>query len=625
MRGPLSRKSHRMSTSMRPYRAETKSASRLYALIGCAAFAMFGLSAAQAAPFAYFANHADGTVSVLDAATHTSVATLTVGSRPIGVTMVGTNVYVANYGDGTVSVIDTTTNTVGATPITVGSKPELLAPSPDGKSIYVANLGDSTVSIIDTASGTAANKITLSSGSYPVGVAVSPTGNRLYVTDARQAKLMVVDTAAKSVTTTVAVGINPLGVAVNPAGTFAYVTNYGNDTVSVVDTSSNAVVATVAVGAGPDGIAINNAGTYAYVVNELSGSVSVISTASNTVVAAMPVDPDPIGIALDSDNTYAYVSSSVNANVSVIDLTANVVNGTITTGVGPGYGVVTSSAALAVNLNQRGLTGSWYNPSTSGQGFEIEVFPDSVSAGHGSLGAGWFTYDTTAAGGSRWYSLQGDVMSATPTANLTIYASTGGNFNAAPAVSGTAVGTATLRFLDCTRGVFTYHFTDGSNRSGSVALTRIGPNTTCGQAGDNGAAPSNFPLSGSWYNPATSGQGLILDVNPAVNLLAAGWFTYAPNGSTIGGGASQRWYSLQTTQFVPGMHSVGNVPIYETTGGLFNAPSTVTTTQVGTATVAFQSCSAATLAYSFTGGANQGLSGTINLSRVGATPAGCSF
>ncbi len=607
-----------------PKRVDSISAFRLRALIGCAALSLFGAGVAQAAPFAYVANHADNTVSVLDASTHASVATITVGSLPIGVALAGTKLYVANYGAGTVSVIDTTTNTASATAITVGTKPELMVTSPDAKSVYVANLGEASVSIIDTATDTAANKITLTSGSYPVGVAVSPTGNRLYVTDARQAKLMVVDTAAKSVTTNIGVGPNPIGVVVNPAGTFAYVTNFGNDTVSVIDTSTNAVVATVPVGVGPDGIAINKAGTYVYVANASSSTVSVISTASNTVVAAMPVGAGPIGISLDSDNTYGYVANSVNGTVSVIDLTVNVVNGTITAGLAPGYSVVTSSADLAVNLDQRGLTGTWYNPSTSGQGLMVEVFPGGNGPTRGRISAAWFTYDTTAAGGKRWYTLQGAYPSI-PYAIMDIYASTGGNFNAAPTIGATKVGSATLRFLDCLHGVLTYTFSDGSNRQGSVPLTRLTANTTCGQSGDNGAAASNFALSGSWYDPATSGQGLMFDINPGQNVLAAGWFTYAPNGSTISGGASQRWYTIQTAQFAPGQTIASNVPVFEASGGVFNAPATVTTTQVGTATVTFQSCSAATLTYSFTGGSNQGLSGTIILSRVGAIPAGCSL
>jgi hypothetical protein len=51
--------------------------------------------------------------------------------------------------------------------------------------------------------------------------------------------------------------------------------------------------------------------------------------------------------------------------------------------------------------------------------------------------------------------------------------------------------------------------------------------------------------------------------------------------------------------------------------------ATQSTTAVGTATLAFSNCSAATLAYNFTSAANAGPAGTISLSRVGSVPAGC--
>ena len=40
------------------------------------------------------------------------------------------------------------------------------------------------------------------------------------------------------------------------------------------------------------------------------------------------------------------------------------------------YPVGYSGPALNVDLNQHGLTGSWYEPATSGQGLAVEVFPD---------------------------------------------------------------------------------------------------------------------------------------------------------------------------------------------------------------------------------------------------------
>jgi hypothetical protein len=67
--------------------------------------------------------------------------------------------------------------------------------------------------------------------------------------------------------------------------------------------------------------------------------------------------------------------------------------------------------------------------------------------------------------------------------------------------------------------------------------------------------------------------------------------------------------------------------LYETTGGLFDAPTTPPphNTAVGMATLAFQSCTAATLAFSFTGGSSAGASGTIALTRVGPVPPGCAM
>ena len=38
-------------------------------------------------------------------------------------------------------------------------------------------------------------------------------------------------------------------------------------------------------------------------------------------------------------------------------------------------------------------------------------------------------------------------------------------------------------------------------------------------------------LTGSWYDPATSGQGITVDVDPGSRALFLAWYTCAPNGS----------------------------------------------------------------------------------------------
>lgn len=279
------------------------------------------------------------------------------------------------------------------------------------------------------------------------------------------------------------------------------------------------------------------------------------------------------------------------------------------------------SVATSVNLDQHGLTGSWYNPATGGQGIEIEVYPDVYAAGHGLLFGGWFTFDTTALGGQRWYSLSGDVTSTSPSVALTISASYGGNFGQPPKIASSLVGNATLQFSDCTHGSLSYTFTDGSGRSGVIPLRRLLSNgDTCSSSRIAPTLASDYLLSGNWYDPNTSGQGFILDFSPNQSFMFGAWYTYATNGAQIGAGASQRWYTLQTDQFVNGSSALTNIPIISTSGGVFNASTAVSSQAVGSASIVFQNCNAMLLAYTFTSGSNQGSNGTINLQRIVPLP-----
>ena len=69
--------------------------------------------------------------------------------------------------------------------------------------------------------------------------------------------------SAKTVVSTIKVGVWPSGIAVNPAGTFAYVANSGSGSVSKINLATDTVVATIKVGGDPEGIAVNTAGTFA--------------------------------------------------------------------------------------------------------------------------------------------------------------------------------------------------------------------------------------------------------------------------------------------------------------------------------------------------------------------------
>jgi hypothetical protein len=195
------------------------------------------------------------------------------------------------------------------------------------------------------------------------------------------------------------------------------------------------------------------------------------------------------------------------------------------------------------------------------------VFPDLVAPERDSVQLSWFTFDI--AGGAdrqRWYTLQRHRGERTPSAALTIYQNTGGNFNAPPITNGVAVGTATLSFDTCGSGQLSYTFTDGSGRTGSIPLTRITQNVTCSTTA---ARPTNadFAFSGNWYDAATSGQGFTVEVNPNNGSVFVPWYTYAPAAPVPG---RRRWYTASGSFVRFAFDCAGCL---ETTGGVRRLPA----------------------------------------------------
>jgi hypothetical protein len=276
----------------------------------------------------------------------------------------------------------------------------------------------------------------------------------------------------------------------------------------------------------------------------------------------------------------------------------------------------------APDMNQHGLTGSWFNPATSGQGIELEVYADNVAPGTGYLQGSWFTFDNAASGGAdhgRWYTFGGNVNAGNAAGVFTIYQNVGGNFDAPPATAAMAVGHATMSFADCMNGQIGYTFADGTGRSGTIPLTRLTQNVSCG----NTVASGDFGLSGNWFDATKSGQGIVVELNPTSKAMFLAWYTYAVGGQSQGA-AGQRWYT-GLASYTPGARTIP-FTLRETTGGLFNqSPPVPATAQVGSGTLTFSSCTAATLVFSFTGGSNSGQAGTIALTRVGPTPTSCVF
>lgn len=268
---------------------------------------------------------------------------------------------------------------------------------------------------------------------------------------------------------------------------------------------------------------------------------------------------------------------------------------------------------------ESGLAGTWYEPRTSGQGFVIQTYPDLFGPGLGLLSGGWFTFDTLAGGAERqrWYTFNGELSGGGMPAEVVIYQNDAGNFDAAPQTFATVVGVARIELSACAQAVFTYEFNDG--RTGAISLQR-GLAGLCSASVGSGA--SDFALSGAWYRPETSGQGLMVEVNPVDGAAFMAWYTYA-SADNAEVGARHRWFTAEGS-YRPGARQIV-MRLYATTGGVFDTPSGVATIEVGQVELAWTSCESATLSYRFNAGEFAGSSGAIALSRISEAPLSCTF
>jgi len=185
------------------------------------------------------------------------VATIPVGSQPFGIAVSRKSdfVYVSNSGANTISVISTTSNTVVATYSVPNAGP--LVVSADGKELYVASTtnpygngvtsgsGTKIVSEIKTSDGSAVK--TFNVGSDPDGIVISPNGKEIWVLNYGDGSISIIDTATQAVLPGVIVPGGKLYLgAFSPNGKDFYAGQTpgpdGHADVSLIQTSSRKII-----------------------------------------------------------------------------------------------------------------------------------------------------------------------------------------------------------------------------------------------------------------------------------------------------------------------------------------------------------------------------------------------
>jgi YVTN family beta-propeller protein len=282
---------------------------------------------ACAAPLAFVANKVSGNVQAIDTGTNRlSGKPIPVGVAPssLAITPDGSHAYVTNSGANTVSVIDTASRSVVAT-IQVGSEPDGIAISPDGKSAFVTDHAGEEVSVIATGSNQVVHSIPL--GFEPTAVAIAPDGMYGYVVGGEDS-LAWIDAAGGGAATPVEVGKGPTNVAFSPDGQTAYVVDGQSGEVSVVDTGPTRVVASIQVGGEPNGIAVTPDGKRVFITDEANDAVVAVETQGDRIVGApIPVGADPVEVAITPSGATAYVTSAASREVTTIDTATDQVAG----------------------------------------------------------------------------------------------------------------------------------------------------------------------------------------------------------------------------------------------------------------------------------------------------------
>jgi plastocyanin len=120
----------------------------------------------------------------------------------------------------------------------------------------------------------------------------------------------------------------------------------------------------------------------------------------------------------------------------------------------------------------------------------------------------------------------------------------------------------------------------------------------------------NQGISGAWFNPDTSGSGILFDIRETDNFLFAAWFTYDIEAPAKFGSSDNRWFSAQGN-YVNGL--ADSIGLFQSSGGIFDNSHSVLTEQIGNITFDFSDCGNGTVTYSIT--ADQ-LTGTFPIIRV---------
>lgn len=270
-------------------------------------------------------------------------AGIEVGELPtrVAVTPDGRRAFVLNEGSGSVSVVDLAGSTVVAT-VELPAKPsatrsftipKAITVAPDGRSVYVGGSIEGDLRIIDVATNTLRpGQLGGSALPEPDGVAIHPEGGIGFLADPAMRGLRLFDVGRHAALDTwLFLGDNtPQSVVVAPGGRLLYVTTTGCAVLSVDATAQpqpagafsageSAVLREAVVGCDIGQIAITRDGDRLLLVNPSGtmtdgSSIDVLDTAAHALAGPerdlnLPPGQTALGVAISADGSTVYLTN----------------------------------------------------------------------------------------------------------------------------------------------------------------------------------------------------------------------------------------------------------------------------------------------------------------------------
>ncbi len=247
--------------------------------------------------------------------------------------------YAANTGDGTVTAVDLAALSAVAS-IPVGPAPSGLRAHPTRDEIWGVSTTGGYVWVIDAHQGAVAAQIPVGPGAF--AIEFSPDGATAYVAASSSGTVSAVDCATRRVVATARPGRQPWLARVVPDGSAVVVTNRGDSTVSLLDPTDLRVLSAIPTATRPEQIVVLRNQPVAFVSAAGTNQISVLHLRKRALLANLPLNARATDLILSARGEL-YVATPETNGITIVDTWMRVISENRVLGNAPSQGVLDES------------------------------------------------------------------------------------------------------------------------------------------------------------------------------------------------------------------------------------------------------------------------------------------